>query len=199
MADLNNKKYELFNKKLNFEKHLFDLFVYENEITKNLPSFKDKRNYPFYYFLGKELNPENVLMVGNCGGYKSGFICYSSEKIKNIYIYDVYEKKSLMRIARNNLGKFMHVKKHFLTCENKDDFLKNDFFDLIVFDDVSFIENKEKLCFFYDICKKDGFLVFDKIFDNQKHENYLVNFANKRNTSIEKFQTRNQTVIISRI
>ena len=199
MFDLNNASYEVFNKKLNFESHLFDLFVYESETTKNLSSFKDKRNYPFYYFLGKELNPENVLMVGNCGGYKSGFLCYSSKNIKNLYVYDILNNSSLMRITKNNLGKFRNVKKCFFNDIKKESFLKENFFDLIIFDDVSMIDEKDKLYFFYDICKKDLFLVFYKIFDNKKNENYLINFANKRNTFFEKFQTRNQTLIIKKI
>lgn len=199
MFDLNNSNYEVFNKKLQFENHLFDLFVYESEETKFLPYFRDKRNYPFYYYLGKKINPENVLIVGTCGGYKSGLICYSSEKIKNIYIFDFFKNKSLMRLTRNNLGKFRNVKKEFFNESNKEAFLKNDFFDLIIFDDIKIIENKEILYFYYDLLKNKGFLIFDKVVENLELENYLINFANKRNALVEKFQTRNKTLIINKI
>ena len=198
MIILNNKIYEAFNKKLQFEKHLLDLFVCENDSTKLSPSFRDKRNYPFYYFLGKNINPENVLMVGTCGGYKSGFLCYSSTTIKNIYIYDFYNNKSLMRLTRNNLGKFRNIKKQFLNEQNKDFYLKSDFFDLMVFDDIKTIEKKENLYFFYDLLKNNGYMVFDKVFDNKEIVDYVINFANKRNIVFEKFQTRNQTLIIKK-
>lgn len=198
MIILNNKAYEDFNKKLQFEKHLLDLFVYENENTKSSSSFRDKRNYPFYYFLGKNTNFQNVLMVGTCGGYKSGLLCYASSTIKNMYVYDFYNNKSLMRLTRNNLGKFRNVKKHFFDDKNKGAYLQNDFFDLVVFDDVKTIEKKENLYFFYDLLKNNGYMVFDKIFDNKEIVDYVINFANKRNIFFEKFQTRNQTLIIKK-
>ena len=198
MLDINNKMYEVFNRKLQFEKHLLDLFVYENENTKLSPSFRDKRNYPFYYFLGKNINPENVLMVGTCGGYKSGLLCYSSSNLKNISVYDFYNNKSLMRLTRNNLGKFRNVKKQFVNDQNKDFFLKNDFFDLIIFDDIKIIEKKENIYFFYDLLKHNGHIVFDKVFDNKEIVDYVINFANKRNIIFEKFQTRNQSLIIKK-
>lgn len=198
MLDINNKMYEVFNKKLQFEKHLLDLFVYENENTKLSSSFRDKRNYPFYYFLGKNINPQNVLMIGTCGGYKSGLLCYSSSNLKNICVYDFYNNKSLMRLTRNNLGKFRNVKKQFLNDQNKDFFLKNDFFDLMIFDDIKIIEKKENLYFFYDLLKNNGYIVFDKIFDNKEIVDYVINFANKRNLIFEKFQTRNQSLIIKK-
>lgn len=198
MFDLNNINYEAFNKKLHFESHLFDLFVYEDDNTKNLSSFKDKRNYPFYYYLGKFLNPENVLIIGTCGGYKSGLICYSSNNIKNMYVFDFFNNKALMRLTRNNLGKFRNVKKEFFNDTNKEFYLKKDFFDLIIFDDVKTIEDKSKLYFYYDILKDKGNIVFDKIFENKEIDNYLIKFAEKRNDKIEKFKTRNQTVIINK-
>lgn len=198
MLDINNKMYEVFNRKLQFEKHLLDLFVYENENTKLSSSFRDKRNYPFYYFLGKNINPQNVLMIGTCGGYKSGLLCYSSSNLKNICVYDFYNNKSLMRLTRNNLGKFRNVKKQFLNDQNKDFFLKNDFFDLMIFDDIKIIEKKENLYFFYDLLKNNGYIVFDKIFDNKEIVDYVINFANKRNLIFEKFQTRNQSLIIKK-
>lgn len=198
MFDLNNKNYEDFNKNLRFENHLFDLFVYENDMTKNMPSFRDKRNYLFYYYLGKKLNPENVLMIGTCGGYKSGFLCYSSKNIKNIYIFDFFNNKSLMRLTKNNLGKFRSVKKEFFDESNKENYLKNNFFDLIVFDDLKIIENKELLYFYYEILKPKGFIVFDKVFANKELEIYLKNFVEKRNVFFEKFQTRNETLIINK-
>ena len=198
MIILNNKIYEAFNKKLQFEKHLLDLFVYENDNTKLSPSFRDKRNYPFYYFLGKNINPENVLMVGTCGGYKSGFLCYSTSSVKNLFVYDFYNNKSLMRLTRNNLGKFRNVKKQFFNDKNKDVYFKNDFFDLIIFDDIKTIEKKENLYFYYDLLKNNGYMVFDKVFDNKEIVDYVINFANKRNIVFEKFQTRNQTLIIKK-
>jgi predicted O-methyltransferase YrrM len=198
MLDINNKMYEVFNRKLQFEKHLLDLFVYENENTKLSSSFRDKRNYPFYYFLGKNINPQNVLMIGTCGGYKSGLLCYSSSNLKNICVYDFYNNKSLMRLTRNNLGKFRNVKKQFLNDQNKDFFLKNDFFDLMIFDDIKIIEKKENIYFFYDLLKNNGYIVFDKIFDNKEIVDYVINFANKRNLIFEKFQTRNQSLIIKK-
>ena len=76
--------------------------------------------------------------------------------------------------------------------------MKKDFFDLIVFDDAKTIEDKTKLYFYYDLLKEKGNIVFDKIFENKEIDNYLIKFAEKRNDKIEKFKTRNQTVIINK-
>ena len=134
---ISNKKYEIFNNSLFNCNFLIDRFIFESEAVKNSMFVNDKRNFPFYYFLGKNsLEITEVAQIGLCGGYNLGMYLTGNKNIKNVYIYDNNKNNKLLRLTRNNLLKFNFAQKHYSIVH--DDFLN------------SIKENKVKLLFVND-------------------------------------------------
>ena len=137
MILINKKEYESFNKSLVSYQFLIDRFIFESESVRNSMFVNDKRNFPFYYFLGKKsLEITEVAQIGLCGGYNLGMYLTGNKNIKNIYIYDNNNNNKLLRLTKNNLLKFNFAQKHYLIVY--DDFLN------------SIKENKVKLLFLND-------------------------------------------------
>jgi hypothetical protein len=200
MFSVTNKKYEVFNNSLVNYNFLIDRFIFESEAVKNSMFVNDKRNFPFYYFLGKNsLEITEVAQIGLCGGYNLGMYLTGNKNIKNVYIYDNNNNNKLLRLTRNNLLKFNFAQKHYSIVH--DDFLnsiKENKVKLLFVNDKDYIDKNinEILSLFVDFNELQN-LIFDNIIDLDKDfEKHVNNYCDLRNIKFEKYNKRNEAIIL---
>ena len=200
MYMISKNEYEKFNKSLLNFKFLIDRFIFENQAVKNSMFVNDKRNFPFYYFIGKNtLEITDVAQIGLCGGYNLGMYLTGNNNIKNVYIYDDKKNNNLLRLTRNNLSKFNFAKKNYYNSYT--DFtnsIKQNKVKLFFINDKDFIEKNinEILSLFVDLNELQ-ILLFDNIIDLGKDfENHIVNYCSLRNIAFQKYNKRNEAIII---
>jgi hypothetical protein len=200
MILINKKEYEMFNESLVNYKFLIDRFIFESESVRNSMFVNDKRNFPFYYFLGKNsLEITEVAQIGLCGGYNLGMYLTGNKNIKNVYIYDDNNNNKLLRLTKNNLLKFNFARKHYSIIY--DDFLnsiKESKVKLLFINDKDYIDKNINtiLSLFVDFNELQN-LIFDNIIDlDNDFKKHVNDYCDLRNIKFEKYNKRNEAIIL---
>jgi len=205
MISINQKKYDTFNKNLNGLNFILNNFIFESQSIKDSMFVNDKRNFPFYYFIGKNsLFVSDVAQIGLCGGYNLGMYLMGNNNIKNVYIYDNKNNNNLLRLTKNNLLKFNFSKKHYFSSLLNNDFLssiKENKLKLLFINDKDYIvENINMILSFFVDCEELQNLVLDNIIDlGSELENHVISYCNLRNIDFKKYNKRNEAIILRKI
>ena len=197
---INKNEYEKFNNSLLNFKFLIDRFIFENQAVRNSMFVNDKRNFPFYYFIGKNtLEVTDVAQIGLCGGYHLGMYLTGNNNIKNVYVYDDKKNNNLLRLTRNNLSKFNFAKKYYyISYSDFTNSIKQNKIKLLFINDKDFIEKNinQILALFVDLSELK-IILFDNIIDLGKDfENHVLNYCSLRNITFQKYNKRNEAIII---
>ena len=197
---INKNEYEKFNNSLLNFKFLIDRFIFENQAVRNSMFVNDKRNFPFYYFIGKNtLEVTDVAQIGLCGGYHLGMYLTGNNNIKNVYVYDDKKNNNLLRLTKNNLLKFNFAKKYYyISYSDFTNSIKQNKIKLLFINDKDFIEKNinQILALFVDLSELK-IILFDNIIDLGKDfENHVVNYCSLRNITFQKYNKRNEAIII---
>lgn len=197
---INKNEYEKFNNSLLNFKFLIDRFIFENQAVRNSMFVNDKRNFPFYYFIGKNtLEVTDVAQIGLCGGYHLGMYLTGNNNIKNVYVYDDKKNNNLLRLTKNNLLKFNFAKKYYyISYSDFTNSIKQNKIKLLFINDKDFIEKNinQILALFVDLSELK-IILFDNIIDLGKDfENHVLNYCSLRNITFQKYNKRNEAIII---
>jgi len=199
------KNYEEFKAKNYNTSFLMNKFIFQNENVKKFFISQEKSNYDFYYFLGKNLQDvQKVAQIGFCGGYYIGLFLLINKDIKEIYFYDINKNnKQILRLTKNNLLGFKNFKKNYeLFNLEKDLFEKISYLDceLLIIFDFLFLENNLEITL--SLSEKNKFikyLILDNVNDEINFQNKIKNFCIIRNIAFEKFNKRNDAIVLRKI
>jgi len=165
-----------------------------NNSSKDSPAFTDPRYLPFYYRLGCEVAPKNVLQIGSNMGLIGACFLKGCNTVENWTCIDV--NNFYTNITKSNL-----LKKYYLIFENF--FIENDInkINLNKKYDFSFLtENLDHifhdcLTYLWDNTKSNGVIVVDYIFE-KNIDKIFKNFCEIKNLNPFLFNTRYGTGVL---
>lgn len=197
---INEYEYEKFNKNLFGFNLLIKSFIFENQNLKNSSFVNDKRNFPFYYFLGKNsIGIDSIGQIGLCGGYNLGMYLNGNNKVEKCFIYDNKNNNNLLRLTKNNLLRFNFCKKNYYNIH--DDFfnsLKENKIKILFVNEKEYIDkNINNLLSFFINLEELKTLVLDNIIDlGKEFEEHIKSYCMIRNILFQKYNKRNQALVL---
>lgn len=204
LEDFKEPLNEDLKKQLVGSKVLLQSFRLIDEASRKTAAYADPRFAPFYYHLGKYIEPTKVLCVGFRLGLLPGCFLKSCESVENILAVERVKKEYYSpRLGTKNIrqrfkGDFRFLMSEFHDPSNQYPF-DSDKWDLVIVDEE----------FDYDV----GRIVFDKIWDNLADDGIIVveylegtnpngdafrDFAKIHNREPVEFKTRYRTGIVEK-
>jgi len=179
-------------------------FKFIDESSRRTGAFNDPLYIPFYYHLGKYLNPKSMLEVGFDLGFIGSCFLKSCKTVDYMLAMqnktDSYwdEKLGISNIKKNYKKSFEFYYGELLDKEFLDK-IENKTFDLAIINSQGSYDNLFALCdFIYLNLNKDGFIVMDFIKSNKKNEEIFFNIANGYKKEYKVFNTRYGTGVIKK-
>lgn len=200
---INNIEKDLLKQNIS-SKVLLDTLSLADEKTRSLPFCQDNLYVPFYYYLGKYVNPVNFMEFDTEAGVYSSCFFKSCKSVKNFFSFqektkEYYSSRFALKNIRNNY--FRRFNFHYGSINDK--FFENEFnkFDWdLVFLNKNINSYDKLLDLFTKIWLKlnvGGFLVVEHVKSNDVIFKCYENFC-KINLNLEKhlFKTRYGTAIL---
>lgn len=161
-----------------------------DELSKDSPGYSDPKNFPFYYYLGRQVVPERVLQVGPQLGLPGATFLQGCKTVKEWFALDVFAPS----ISRSNLSLHCDSVK---VAKLDDEKLKIKFSCDIGFISESFkLASMNYLEFVWQNLNPEGLLVVDYI--NDDTDGSFYKFCRVKNREPEIFDTRNRIGIIQK-
>lgn len=190
------------NKSLISTKVLTSNFKFIDENNKKTCSFNDSKYIPFYYYLGKYINPKKVVELGfNLGLTSSVFFksCKTTEYFLGIQIktnepWDRKLAESNLKINYKNkfdtyYGNISDKNFFYLVDQNK--------FDLCIINAIGGYDTIYTCAdYIYSNLNKNSYFVMDYINKSEKNKEIFFNIANGYKKEYKIFNTRNGTGVI---
>lgn len=160
------------------------------------PGFTDTKYLPFYYRLGCELNPNNVIQVGSNLGLVGAAFLRGCKTVHEWVVFDTFVNSSNIVISNLNLFGNLKVSYHLFDLSYRSKLQES--FDLAFLS--QFFGPKETdifLDFLWSQLKSEGFLVVDYVEHDYVKESFF-NFCKIKNREPFLFKTRYGVGIIKR-
>ena len=146
------------NSKLMSGKILLDRFLVIDEQSRKTAPYLDFTYSPFYYYLGKIINPKNVLEIGFNLGLLSGSFFLSCSSCENFLGFRDSQDDNNFRLGKRNI-KLVFKKNMKLHSGNlyDEEMNFNEKFDLIILNvETNYDKHLEYLEFCFDNLSEDG-------------------------------------------
>jgi hypothetical protein len=165
--------------------------------SKLSPAFNDPKYLPFYYKLGSELAPSNVLQIGSSLGLIAAVFTKSCKTVEDWFIVD--NKKRNLNIVDCNVKLNYNLKTNYIFLDNQklEDQTFKKFDLLLITEDFEAKDLKKFLFYFWDFLNFDSFLVVDFLFKEDK-KNIFLDFCSVKNRSGFFLDTRYKIGIIKK-
>lgn len=171
--------------------------------------FGDPRHFPFYFYLGQQLQSENVLQIGSQSGLVGAAFLQGCRTVESWRSLDMPQNisASLLNVARGNIQKHCggEVKASYIT---KDELMQNANFGLqkgkIATVDTAFVSYRDErqvfkaaLAFAWNSLIVEGLLIADYIHSDMLKSEF-ESFCRVKNRKFIVFDTRYGVGVIQR-
>jgi hypothetical protein len=159
-------------------------------------TYNDPTYYPFFYYLGREIKPKNVLEIGLSLGLSTGSFFTSCKSVENFLAFQTYKDDDLSyKVGVKNVRKkFKKNFKFFLGNFSDDEFLnlmKDNVWDLILFnEELSYDQYMARLDRLWQNLALDGMLILDKINYLKSAKTAYCDFCKIKNRDAEIFKSK---------
>lgn len=176
-------------------KFLLDKLKLIDDNSRKSSQYQDPFYFPFYYHLGKYINPKSVLQIGLNLGLEFSCFIQSCKSVNNFLGFqskteDYYSN----RLAFSNIAsinKKIHLDFYYGNLYDKD-FIKKvnniDFAIITEKNNFDYIKNSLDIC--WNNLVLDGYLLLDYLKYDKKIEQIFYDFCRSQNTEGYIFKTR---------
>lgn len=160
--------------------------------------------YPFYFYLGREVKPKNVLEIGTSLGLISGCFFTSCKSTENFLTFQTYEDGNLAyKIAVKNIKrKYKKGFKFYMGDFYDEDFqtlLKEHKWDLILFnEEMNYDKYMSKLEILWQNLSLDGLLILDRVNSDKSSKQAYKDFCQIKNRENLIFKSKYGSGLIVR-
>ena len=195
---LQKKLYEDVKKSRVNTSLLCNNFLFISEGSKKSSAYIDPKYIPFYYHLGKYIQPKNMIEVGlRLGLFSSCFL----KSCKSVEYFLGFQQKNneyySPRFALNNIG-FNYSGKIEIIVESKIPDLKTKFDLSIINEELDYDIHRIYLDTLWNVMELDGLIVHDYIHSNKLVGTAFRDFAKTKNRDIIEIKTRYGVGIVKR-
>jgi len=205
--DINNLKTqidEVFKKELVSSRILLNSFRLIDESSRKAASYQDNRYTPFYYHLGKFVQPKHLVEIGFKVGLVSGCFLKSCKSVENFLTFqeknnDYYSS----RLARHNIkdvfkGKFGFYHGQVSDEEFLAEYTKEEWDLILVNQEIPYDEQRQQLDLLWENTSLGGLVVMDYIATWQPAKDAFNDFCKVKNREPITFKTRYGTGIVQK-
>lgn len=202
---------EIFKKEIDYllekqsisGRYILDRFSLINEISRKSPAYLDPKYAPFYYYLGKCINPKTMMEIGFDLGLLSSSFLISCKTVENFFGFKEKTQKNFFsnRIGITNIKKYHKKEKEFFYGEifEKDfeDKLKNKKWDLIIInEEKDYDKQLQYIETVWPHIDVNGMLVIEYIETHKPSKEAFKSFVENKEAKNLKFNTRYGTGIL---
>jgi hypothetical protein len=169
--------------------------------SRDTPAFNDPHYFPFYYHLGTQCSPKNVLQIGAKLGLIGSCFMQSCKTVEMWVAMDDYDVHPPANLIRSNLRMFSEASIKFMLLDQS---ILNPEHDHYYKADMGFLTEKydsertmKCLDFFWKCLRTEGPLVVDYIHDEAVGKAFHE-FCRVRNREPICFETRYGLGIVTR-
>lgn len=180
---------------------LSKLRLIEEESRKS-PQYQDHFYLPFYYHLGKYIEPKKILQIGLNLGLEICCFLQSNNSTEDFYGFQNKDNNFYSeRIAISNIKSTKKIKINYYYGQIYDQKFLDDLnnFDMVIINEKS---NFDQINDTLDICWKylnlDGVLVFDNVNYDKKINKIFFDFCKSQNREGQTYKTRYGTGIVQK-
>jgi hypothetical protein len=191
-----------FNKQTISSRVLLSSFRLIHETSKKTGAFQDNRYTPFYYHLGKFVEPKNIMEVGFYIGLLSGSFLKSCNSVQRFLAFqpkmDGYYSSRLgsANIRDSYKGEFEFYQGN-LTDEKL--FANTQELDMVIVnEEVNYDEHRVHLDILWEHLSLGGLVVMDYVDAWQPAKDAFIDFCKVKNREPHVFKTRYGTGIVQK-
>jgi hypothetical protein len=181
-------------------KVLLDRLLFIDENSRRTSAYLDHKYAPFYYYLGKYINPKNVLEIGFNLGLLPCCLMLSCKSVNNFlglskYKNDRLGKKNIKNVLKNNFN----VYSGRLYDNEFIDLLDKNNWDLaIINDETTYDEHLNYLDFLWGKMSENAFIVCEHLESHKPSKEAFLAFSESKSRECKIFNTRYGTGILQR-
>lgn len=181
-------------------KVLLDRLLFIDENSRRTSAYLDHNYTPFYYYLGKYINPKNVLEIGFNLGLLPCCFMLSCKSVNNFLGLSKYKND---RLGKKNIKNFL--KNQFNVYSGR--FYDNEFVNLIeenkwdlaiINDEATYDEHLNYLDFIWENMSENAFIVCEYLESHKPSKEAFLAFSESKNRDYKIFNTRYGTGILQR-
>ena len=182
---------------------LLSKFRFIEESSKKTPAYLDPRYIPFYYHLGKYINPINMVEFGFKLGLNSGCFLKRCETVKKFLAFqevkaDYYPKISVKNI-RDIYKNDFHLHVGDILDESFCKLFEGEEWDLVLInEDLSYDKQLMYMDFSWKNVRIGGLMAVDFVGEKETNKKAFFNFCKTKNRSPDLFSTRYGVGIIQK-
>lgn len=185
-------------------RNLLDTLLVIDESSRKTAAYVDHRYAPFYYHLGKYIQPESMIEIGFDLGLLSSCFLKSCHTVKNFIGF----KEKTSEFISNRLGKanirrnFKLDKKYFIGNLYEDSFVTSinsrtwDF--AIINEETNYDKHLEYLDVIWNSLSENGIIVVEYIGKHSPSKEALLGFCKNKRRDLINFDTRYGTSIVQK-
>lgn len=152
-------------------KTLLNSFLFLSPLTTKTAAFCDPKYIPFYYHLGKYINPKSFLEIGITLGFFSGSFFQSNKSVEHFMGFQTPEEPICKRFLVKNIrsvykNRFDLVINNY-SCKDIVDYN----WDLVLLDkDMNYDIGRTLLDRVWDKINPEGYLVFERLLEKKRYK-----------------------------
>jgi hypothetical protein len=175
------------------------LLVIDEESRKTAP-YLDFTYAPFYYYLGKQIEPESVFEVGFNLGLLSSSFFLSCSSCERFFGFKEKDENLSLRLGKKNINKvFKKQKKYHFGSLYDEEMTFSNSWDLFILNiEMSYDKHLEYLEYCYSNLSEDGLMVVEYVNSHDPVKKSLLDFCDNKELKYISFETRYGTAIIKK-
>lgn len=183
---------------------ILDRFRVVDDKSRKTAPYLDHRYAPFYYYLGKHIQPKNVMEIGFNLGLLSGSFLISCKTVKNFFGFKLISNNFIpTRLGKSNIKMVFKGNKKFF----EGNLYENDFFDefgknlwdlIIINDENVYDQHLEYLEIVWPQISENGLIVAEYIHSHKAAGDAFLAFCESKNRQPLIFKTRYGTGIVQK-
>jgi hypothetical protein len=204
LQELGDKLTPEFEKELISSRVLLDRLVVIDEASRKSAAYQDPRYAPFYFHLGKFVQPKTLIEFGFGLGLLSSCFFAKCETVESFLAYepntdDFYSPRlAFSNVKKSYQGKFDFYRGKFTDDKFLHKLDENEWDLAFLNDETSLDQNRDYLDLLWERMSFDGFIVMNYLFRHKPAKDAFETFCKIVNRKPVFFNTRYGTGIVQK-